>query len=161
MSRAKTNASYKPKPYWTEFLIQQGFYNYFFINDNRCTFYNFPNTSSIVFPSKNTFRPNNHGWFHRRNQDKRLYLYTLLPILQISFRISRICIVKKAYIFSFAKFFFYYTLKPKFLQPFFIRSYKIAFPDKKLSKNPCTSKPTFSKLPIKFPTVAILKRFCV
>ena len=116
---------------------------------------NFPNISYSIAPSKYTLRPHNPVPFLPRNQDKLLYPYILSPIHQTAFRTLCICTVKKAFSFTPHHFFYrYYTLFTQFLQGF--SPYKIAFPLKKLSKNPPTSNPVFSKHPIKSPTVAFL-----
>ena len=123
-------------------------------NDNRYTFCNSPSISCLIAPSRNTSRPYNRVPCRRRSQDKPLYPCILSLIPQIVYRTRCIYTVKKAF-FDLTRSFlpFHYTPQNEFWQPFLL--HKIAFPSKKLSKNPLTSKPERSKLPIKSPTLAI------
>lgn len=125
----------------------------YFIICNRCRFCSCPSISYSIDPWTNTWYPYNPVRFLRRSRGKVLYPCILLPALQSAFRIFCICTVIKA---SFSSFRFFYIIHPK--QSFGKRFYRIALPSKKLSKNPLTSKPHFSKLAIKLPTLAIRNR---
>ena len=124
------------------------------INGIRRTFCNCQSISSTVFLSPNTSPPNNPAPFFLRNRGKGLRPCKLSPTLQISFRTPCICTVKMAYLSPSFFLLFHYTLSCAFSQLF--STYKIAFPDKKLSKKPLTSRPVRSKQPTKSPTDATL-----
>ena len=118
------------------------------------TFCNSPYISCSIDPSKYTSRLHNRAPFPRRNRDKALCPCTPLPIRQSVFRKFCICTVKTASSSLRLHFHSYYTPFSWIWQDFF--PYKTAFPSKKLSKNPPTSKPVFSKQPIKSAAVAFL-----
>lgn len=133
---------------------------------NRRKSCNFPSIFCSVFPSRNTFHPNNPVPSPRRNRGKPLCRCIRGQALRISCRNPCIYTVKKAYSFSKTGFSsLLYSVKTGlasvfhfFCPTFFLFStapYKIAFPSKKLSKNPATSTPTRSKHPTKSPTPAI------
>lgn len=124
---------------------------------NRCKFYNFPNIFYWLCPSPNTSHPNNRAPFHRRNRGKLLCRYIHAPILQIFFDIFCICTVIKASLLFLTRLPpLYYTATRRNLQPFPHKKshfyYKIALPERKLSKKPPTSSPVFSNDPTNSPT---------
>ena len=135
----------------------------FWLNDNHCTSYNFPNIFCSFCPWTNTWCPRNRVPSPHHSQDKPLYPCTLSPILQTFFRTSCIYTVKKASSLSSSWFSLLYIFSPKFASIFplygekFHSAYKTPFPCKKLSNNPLTSMPVFSKLATMSPTDATLK----
>ena len=128
-------------------------------NDSRHRFCNSPSIFCSFVLWKNTSYPYNRAPSYRRNRDTPPRPYTPLQALQTASRTLCICTVKKAF-FSPQKdiTFLLYSQTVDFASDFSALKalYKIAFPSKKLSKNPLTSKPVFSKQPIKSYGVAIL-----
>ena len=119
---------------------------------NRRKFYNFPNISCSVSPLRKTYRPNNRVPFLRRIRGILLGLNNSVRARQSVFGSFCICTVIKAFCFLLA---LLYSALANFASVF---SYKTAFPCKKLSKNPRTSKPDFSKLPMRCSPVVIAYR---
>ena len=146
---SREHSSYKPTSHKKTSRLER-------LNGNRRRFYSFRCIFYSVFPLKKTSRRSNLSPFRRRSQGKLLYPCTPSQTRQIFYRISYIYTAIKAFLLSFHRAFpHHYTAERKFLQP--ILPYKIAFPSKKLSKKPTTSKPVFSKLATSAPTDAIWK----
>lgn len=116
------------------------------------------NSPSIFYsasPSRKTYPPNNPASFHRRIRDISPRPDTISPARQNVSRNLRICIVIKASFATLRSFSPLLYLRARFFATLF--AHKIAFPSKKLSKNPLTSSPTFSKLPISAPASTVRK----
>ena len=123
-------------------------------NGSRRRFYSSPSTfcSFVLWPS--TSYPCNPVPSSHRNRGKQLRPCKPEQAPQNAFRTPCICTVKKAFHpLPFSWLLLYYTPSYRVLQGFF--AYKMAFPCKKLSKNPPTSKPDFSKQPTNCCGVAI------
>lgn len=132
-----------------------------FINGSRRRFCNSPCTFSRSAPWTNTSYPYSHAPSWRRNPDTPPRPYIPLQVLQNVFHKPCIYTVKKAFYHLAWKLPLYYTRKNRFWQAIFtaiLHLYKTAFPSKKLSKKPPTSKPVFSNEPMRSCGVAVWKR---
>ena len=131
------------------------------INGSRRRFCSSPYTFSRSAPSTNTSYPYNHAPSWRRNPDTPPRPYIPSQVLQNVFHKPYIYTVKKA--FSPPRMQITPLLYPQksVLASVFTavaHLYKMALPSRKLSKNPSTSKPVFSKQPMRSCGVAVWKR---